>query len=177
MRRSLFILAVAAMFLVTGCDFFRTIAGRPTSDYIENKRIEVLRLEEAAYQARVDSLTRREKEIRDSIAVMDSLAAIEGIRQHGGTILNPSKLGGLFTTRLEARYHIIIGSYRHRTNAEILLKKAVAAGYAPSLISFRNGLVAVGLCPSNNVNDVLESLKKVKGESFCPKDVWILLNE
>ena len=103
MKIHLLILAVAMMSVVSGCDFFRTIAGRPTSDVVENKRIEVLRLEEAAQQARLDSLVRREKEIRDSIAVMDSLAALEGIRQSGGTILNPSKLGGLFATKLESR--------------------------------------------------------------------------
>jgi hypothetical protein len=115
--------------------------------------------------------------MRDSLAALDSIAALEGIRQNGGTILNPAKLGGLFTTKLESRYYIIIGSYRHRGNAETLLKTAAAAGYSPALISFRNGLIAVGLCPVNNLQSALEALKKVRVEPFCPKDVWILLNE
>jgi hypothetical protein len=37
--------------------------------------------------------------------------------------------------------------------------------------------MAVGLCPSNNIKDAFEALKKVKKEKFCPADVWVLLNE
>lgn len=177
MKKSYILLALSSLLMLTGCDFLRRIAGRPTSEMIENKRIEVLRIEEAAQQARLDSLRRVEKDMRDSLAALDSMAALEGIRQNGGTILNPAKLGGLFTTKLESRYYIIIGSYRHRGNAETLLKTAAAAGYSPALISFRNGLIAVGLCPVNNLQSALEALKKVRVEPFCPKDVWILLNE
>ena len=64
-----------------------------------------------------------------------------------------------------------------RANAEQLLLKAMNAGYEPALISFNTGLIAVGLCPCNNVVDAKDALKKVKVEKFCPKDVWILLNE
>ena len=55
--------------------------------------------------------------------------------------------------------------------------KAKEAGYEPALISFNTGLIAVGLCPCNNVVEAKNSLKKVKAEKFCPKDVWILVNE
>ena len=57
------------------------------------------------------------------------------------------------------------------------IKKAQKQGYKPALISFRNGRMAVGLCPSNNIKDAFEGLKKVKQESFCPSDVWVLRNE
>ena len=72
---------------------------------------------------------------------------------------------------------MIIGSYRVRANAESMLKTAAEKGYEPALISFRNGMIAVGLCPNNNVVEALEALKKVKKEAFCPSDVWVLLNE
>ena len=148
------------------------LAGRPTSEEIEERRLEILRAEEAELQARLDSL--RNVEIKMH---MDSLNALDSIRQLGGSILNPARLGGLFATKLEARYYVIIGSYRMRTNAEIMLKTAAGRGYEPALISFRNGMIAVGLCPNNNIVDALESLKKVKEEAFCPSDVWVLLNE
>jgi hypothetical protein len=38
-------------------------------------------------------------------------------------------------------------------------------------------MIAVGLLPCNNVVDAKEALIAVKKEPFCPKDVWILLNE
>ena len=171
MRTSFLLLIVMALFTVTGCDFFRMLAGSPTSEEIELKKVELLRAEQAVAQAKLDSL-RREQQI-----VQDSLKALESIKQYGGSILNPATLGGLFATKLEARYYVIIGSYRMRTNAEIMLKTATGRGYEPALISFRNGMIAVGLCPNNNIVDALEALKKVKEEAFCPSDVWVLLNE
>lgn len=160
-----------AMLTLTGCDFFRKLAGRPTSEDIENRKLEIIMAQEALEQARLDSLRREQKIVQDSIAALDS------IKQQGGTILNPSRLGGLFATKLEARYYIIVGSFRHRANAEILLGKVAELGYSPAMICFRNGMMAVGLCPVNTLPDALISLKTVKNEPFCPKDVWILVNE
>jgi hypothetical protein len=171
MKRFVVILMFASLFAVTGCDFFRTLAGRPTSEEIELKKIEILRQEQAILQARLDSIRLQQQMVQDSIAALDS------IKQHGGTILNPAKLGGLFATKLEARYYIIVGAFKVRQNAEALLYKATYAGYAPALISFNNGMIAVGLLPCNNVVDAKEALIAVKKEPFCPKDVWILLNE
>ncbi len=177
MRKSLSLLALAALFTLTGCDFFRFLADRPVSADIEERKLLVLRAEQAAHQARVDSLKAEQRRLEDSLAVLDSIAALEAIRQNGGTILNPSAMGGLFATRLESRYHIIIGSFRTRSNAEILLGKASESGYSPLLISFRSGLIAVGLCPCNTLAEASESLRKVRQEQFCPSDVWILVNE
>ena len=157
--------------MLTGCDFFRMLAGRPTSEEIESKKLEILKAQEAIEQARLDSLVREQKMVQDSLAALDSL------KQQGGTILNPAKLGGLFSTKLEARYYVIVGAFRQRTNAEVLLEKAAALGYKPALILFRSGMIAVGLCPVNTLPEAVASLKKVKMESFCPSDAWILVNE
>ena len=166
MRKIMVLLMGVSLFAVTGCDFFRTLAGRPTSEDIETKRLELLKAEQAAAQARLDSI-KREQQI-----ALDSLAALDSIKQYGGTVLNPAKLGGLFTTKLEARYYVIVGAFMFRSNAEALLTKAKAAGYQPA-----NGMNAVGLNPCNNIVAAKEALKTVRKEAFCPKDVWILLNE
>ena len=171
MKKIMIVLMGLSLFAVTGCDFFRQLAGRPTSADIEAKRLEILIAEQQAAQARLDSLMKQQQIAKDSLAALDSIA------QYGGTILNPAKLGGLFATRLEARYYVIVGAFRVRANAENLLLKAKNAGYEPALISFNTGLIAVGLCPCCNIVDAKDALKKVKTEKFCPKDVWVLLNE
>lgn len=164
---------IAVMLMMSGCDFMRKLAGRPTSEDIENKRIELLRAEEAALQARLDSLRLVEQKM-----LQDSLNALDSIRQLGGSILNPASLGGLFATKLEARYYIILGSFRSRANAEGLFNTARNAGYRPALISFgKGGLIAVGVSPVNRLSDALSALGEVKKEKFCPDDVWILVNE
>ena len=54
------------MSVLQGCDAFRRLAGRPTSDEIAAKQ-EVIQREEAAHQARMDSLSRIEKAKADSL--------------------------------------------------------------------------------------------------------------
>lgn len=166
------LLVISVAMLLSGCDFFRSLAGRPTSEEIELKKQELLRKETAALAARLDSLKNVEQRM-----IQDSLNALDSIRQIGGSVLNPAKYGGLFATRLEARYYVIIGAFRTRTNAENLLKVAKEKGYSPALISFQSGMIAVGLSPVNRLTDALVELKKVKEEPFCPKDAWILVNE
>ena len=158
MRKSFALLALAALFTLTGCDFFRTLAGRPTSEDIEVRKLQMLRAEQALHQARIDSLKRQEEMLRDSLARLDSLAALDSIHQAGGSILNPSAMGGLFATKLEYRYHIIVGSFRTRSNAEKLLGTASERGYSPMLISFRGGLMAVGVCPCNTLVEASQAL-------------------
>ena len=172
MKRILPIIAVAAVLVLgTGCDAFRRLAGRPTSAEIEAMRVERALAQEAMHQARIDSLKKVEKQLADSLAILDSL------RQMNGTILNPSKMGGLFTTKLDSRYYIVVGAMKQRANAEKLLKEVQSKGYVATLISFSNGFNAVGICRTDNLNQAFLSLKKVKEEPFCPPDVWILVNE
>lgn len=160
------LVAVLSVLMATGCDMFRKIAGRPTSEDIEMKRLKI-----EAQQAEIEALKREQKRLADSLSMMDSL------RQLSGTVLNLSELGGLYMTSLDFKYYIIVGSFRNRSYAESLLVKVSGAGYSPVLICFRSGLFAVGLSPVNRVEEAVEALKTVKQEAFCPPDVWILVNE
>jgi hypothetical protein len=178
MKRLTLTVVMVSAFLLTGCDFFRTLAGRPTSKDIDAKQVSALLAEKAELLAANESLEARYNDVKNELQSMkDSLNALDSISQYGGTVLNPSTLGGLFSTKLEARYYVIVGAFKYRSNAETLFKTAQKNGYRPALISFRNGRMAVGLCPSNNIKDAFEGLKKVKQESFCPSDVWVLLND
>ena len=173
MKKSCIFLIVASVLCLTGCDFMRKLAGRPSSEDVEIKRIEILRAQEAALQARLDSLRMEEQRM-----IQASLNALDSIRQAGGSILNPAALGGLFATKLEARYYIVLGSFKSKTNAEALFNVAKEAGYKPAMINFgKGGLIAVGVCPANRLSDAYEALNEVRKEKFCPQDVWILVNE
>lgn len=171
MKRELIFIFLISIPLLTGCDALRKLAGRPSKAEIEAKRIEMLKQEEATRQARIDSLKQVEKELADSLAKMGML------RQLSGTVLNSGAIGGLFTTKLDYKYYIVVGCFTFRKNAENLFKVVQGKGYVPTIINFRNGFNAVGICPANNLNNTLGSLRKVRKEDFCPDDVWILVNE
>lgn len=171
MKRMVLAVLLAAAVFSTGCDAFRKLAGRPTSADIAAKR-EVLEMAEAArHKAHLDSLARIEKQMADSLAVLDSLKNMKGT-----ALRNPSAMGGIYTGELRSKYYIIVGSFMDKGNADFLKKQVAGFGYDAELINFRNGYTAVGICPTDNLVEEYVNLKKVKEEKFCPDGVWILVN-
>ena len=175
MKKTL-IFALALCLTLSGCDFIRTLAGRPTSAQVEELHRQQLAQEEARHQAILDSLERRRQQMADSLAALET-HLLDSLSQAKGTVLNPSKLGGLYTTKLETQYCVVVGAFRNRYYAERKLKACEKAGYTATIVSFRNGLNAVAVCPSNSLNEALKSLKQLRGTEVCPKDGWILVNE
>ncbi len=172
MRKSVLLLMSIMLVSLTGCDFLRSVAGRPTSKDIENKRIAIIRAEEAALQSRLDSIRLAEEKV-----VADSLAALEVLEETGIMMNGPERIGGLSGTELEYRYYIIVGAFRESANARKLFTTASDSGYEPVLISCRSGMIAVGLSPSNSLVSISETYARLKDEPFCPKEAWILVKE
>ena len=171
MKRIMAMAALAASIcLLGGCDFFRQLAGRPTSRDIEAKRLRIER-EAEAHQRRLDSLKLVQKQISDSLATLDSL------KNAKESMISTRQLATKREHELPYRYYVMIGSFSSPANAERQAGKAEQAGYPATLIPFRSGFVSVGICPSNSLTEVYASLRKLRGERFCPKDAWILNNE
>ena len=175
MRKSIIFLAICAV-MVQSCDFVRSVAGRPTGAKVEQIRQQQIKEEQARHQARMDSMQRVQQAMADSLAALEA-HLIDSLSQARGSIVNPSKLGGLYATKLEAKYCIVVGAFRNRAYAERKLKSCQEAGYTASLISFRNGLMAVAVCPSNSLDQTVKTVKKLRGQGVCPPDSWILMNE
>ncbi|MBQ9548315.1 MAG: SPOR domain-containing protein [Bacteroidales bacterium] len=159
-----------AALLLGGCDFFRTLAGRPTSADIEAARLRIER-EEAAHRARLDSLRRVQK------AMADSLELLDAIKAEKSNLLSAGSMGGVSASALESRYYIVVGAFSLRENAEKQGKKAADKGYRVNLVPFRNGFTAVCLEGSRNLADAYDALRRIKEEPFCPPDAWVLVNE
>ena len=178
MKRSVLLILAAAALLAGGCDFVRTVAGRPTSDDLEVKRSTIERAQNAArYQARIDSLERARVRLADSLAALDA-RLLDSLSKTRGTLLKSTKTGALETTGLASRYYIIVGSFRTRAYAERKLAKCKEAGYTDALIiSYRSGLMAVAVCPSDSLNETLKKRRELRGNGICPPDGWILVNE
>ena len=176
MKRSVILALLAAALVLTGCDFVRKLAGRPTKAQLEDIRISRMMEEELRHQARLDSMERVKRQMADSLAALEA-HLLDSLSQAKGTILNPSKLGGLYTTKLETRYCIVVGAFRNRAYAERKLLSCNEAGYTATIISFRNGLNAVSVCPSDDLNEVLRTLRALRGNGICPSDGWILVND
>ena len=174
--KKIMILVLCCATLFTACDFVRTLAGRPTAAQVEDIHRRQLAAEEARHQARMDSLRRREQQVADSLAALEQ-HLLDSLSQARGTVVNPSKMGGMFTTKLETKYCIVVGAFRNRAYAERKLKACNQEGYTGTIVSFRNGLNAVCVCPSDNLDQTLKQLKQLRGKGICPEEGWILMNE
>ncbi|MCI6167722.1 MAG: SPOR domain-containing protein [Alistipes sp.] len=147
-------LTIAIMTLVatavTGCDFFRRLAGRPDSEWIEAKA-EAIRQEEEALRIRQDSLERARKAEADSLAAADSVR----LANH------------------RYRFCVILGSFSSKENAERYVEEIAAKGYKCELLTFRNS-TAVGVCPTDDEAQAKKSLSELQRQDFCPNGAWIL---
>lgn len=181
MRNNILFLLLVSMMSLTGCDFFRVVAGRPTSKDIKLKKMELIN-EETARQARLDSIANEAiKAVQDSIqAVQDSIDACAFIAENKVTVYNIARLGGIQHDGLAdltsgTRYRVVLGSFRERANAENLVATISSVGdFKPHLILLKNGMIAVSASPSDKIQNVVVGLKELKTHSECPADAWIL---
>lgn len=182
MKKTYILLLVAVMFTVSGCDFFRKIAGRPTSDVIEAKRMEML--------ADIQKKEIREQEIRDSIAAVkkaeqDSVETLQWLKDNGVMIIDASRFGGItadpyldWEYATESSYRVILGSFRSRANALRLISNAEEENSAMDMalhtIDLKNGMIAVGCSPVDHIYNARLGIEEARRWGICPPGVWIL---
>lgn len=174
MKKIGFLLLGLTLVIVTGCDFFRILAGRPTSSEIEEIRAEIRRVE----KARQDSFeVVRQERVRDSLVRADSIAALDSIVKNAGPLLTPEKFHGLVSGDFNTRYCIIVGSFKTKSNAVGFLKKVRQRGYEAGMYTFKSGWYAIGVCPSDHIRQIQRSLKAISEDGFFPRGTWVLVND
>jgi hypothetical protein len=182
MKKSNILLLAVVILTVTGCDFFRKLAGRPTSDVIEIKRQEMV--------ADMEAKAARQKAIQDSLDLVakneaDSVEACRLIAENDIRIYPASDLGGISEDGLKdfsyyegTRYRIVVGSFKDKANAEKMVAKVWEAGEAIDMwahqIRMRNGMIAVAVRPTNRIQNAIWGIDDLKNCGICPPDVWIL---
>lgn len=173
MRKTVLILALAACTLLAGgCDFFRTLAGRPTSADIAVKR-QVL--EQAAVereQARRDSISAvqaAQKAVEDSLAVMAQLSGTPKLT------VATRRFDAATTAAIDHRYYVMVGAFADPVNVRGCMDKLEAAGFKAVPMKFLSGgFTAVAVNPTDRIVEAFASLNKVTELKFVPKDSWIL---
>ena len=166
MRRSLTIVSVllSAALLVTGCDFFRVLAGRPTSKEIEAKRVEILRA-----SVRNNHAAKKDK---DAATTQQGDGPSTGSGTGDVTGSGPSTGSG--TGKEKKRFYVIMGAFSSRENAERYAEKIKEYGYEPEFFGFTEGRTAVGIGGTDDPEEAKSFMNKLKGQDFCPGGVWIL---
>ena len=169
MRKAFAILPIllAVALTVTGCDFFRRLAGRPTSVDIEAMR-EVIKSREEARQAAEaaspDSLPKA-----DTVSPAAPAAGSSAVKEQDKVVDSaPASADG------KKRYYVIVASFSKVENAGKCAERMENRGYPSELLKFKGGYTAVGICGTDDEQEAKESLKELKRQDFCPQGVWIL---
>lgn len=165
-------LAVFASF-VSGCDFIRTLAGRPTSEDIEAKKV-MIKTEfdrEAARRDSADAVLRQQALLAQKAASMDSLLAA------GCSFIKVSDMRVRIGSELSSKYYIVCGAFSDRSNAERLAAKLLDNGCKSELIPYKNGSTAVGASPSDDISEIYRQFVILHKGKLIPEDSWILVNE
>lgn len=159
--------------LVSSCDFFRRMAGRPDSAWIQEKkeRIELSqRLRDSLDRARRDSVLRAEKAAADFLKAVDSLSK-------AGKIRKASVVRSIPSSWLNARWGLVVGAFSSDSNAKKLAAKYEAAGYATRIFQTRRGLNILIVAPCNNIAEAVKALEETKQLPFASKEAWLIVNE
>ena len=180
MKKSYILILLSAMLMLSGCDFLRKVAGRPTSADIEAKKLEIVRVEkekaeQAREQARLDSIKAVMEQLRlaEEKAAKDSLDAYAEIRSKNCKIYHITDLKGL-----DHRYYFVVGSFKESANATRFISKlSKNPDLKPVKVLLRNNMYAVAVCPRDKVTEVPAVVDKIKAKQFCPKEAWVLVNE
>ena len=161
---------------LTGCDFIRWVAGRPSSSQLEKMRVEKLRRDELRHQARLDSMRAVQKQMADSLAALEGFL-LDSLSSQKGAMFTPERFGGLEASTITTKYCIVVGAFRESGNAERMLHKCTALGYAAAIIRFRNGLSAVAVCQEDNLTKAVRNLNEIRSGGVLPEGSWLFINK
>ncbi len=158
---------MAAIMVVTGCDWVRSQLGMATSQQLEAIRKEQERLE--AERRINDSI---EKIISDSLELTrkDTLKTPE---QKGSSTAAPSRDESPAKVDTQNRYHVIVGSFKDYTNATRMVENLRKKGYSPSTMDFKNGFRVVSAAGYPNISTALTEMYKLIDQGFGTDDVWV----
>ncbi|MFA6677136.1 MAG: SPOR domain-containing protein [Bacteroidales bacterium] len=134
--------------LATGCDFFRSILGKPTSKDLEAMRAEQLK-KELIIKARKDSLLK--------VAEADKAKSIVKVEENA----------------LEDGYYVIMGSFKVKSNADRMLNMLKEHGYSPIRIKFKNGFDVISAVRCDTHHQAWVEMDKITQYKYAPEDIWI----
>ena len=160
----------------TGCDFFRKLAGRPTSDQIA-AMAEAIRLEESARIA--DSLRKALAEPQEDSAATTPAPATPAA-QAASTPTASSPVTAATTPAAAPapagdlkRFYVVMASFGNSANANKYASILEAKGY-PATILKRGSYQVVAVCGTDDEAAIKQSFDEIRRQDFCPQGVWII---
>jgi len=189
------IVFLAAVLLLSGCDWLRSNLGMPTSQDLAKIETEIRmrRVADSLNALVKDTLIIDSLQIRDSLPDSTSLAQknvpIPVISQSNttsgkqatatmnnqavkpaSTAVNTTKIA---PSQITARFYVIVGSFKDESNVAKMDEYLSKNGYNPIHLNFKNGYKVVASGAFANANEAYGAMRKLLELDFSPEDVWV----
>lgn len=171
----LIILSVLVVVSVSSCDFVRRVAGRPTSEELNQARELKVKIV-AREKAKADSLEAvRLAEVRRADSLKAVAAADSALIANTKAIFRKaSRIGKM--DPLEYPYYISLGIFRNKENSAMKIGQAQRAGYEVT-IGRCGPCEVILICPCKTKAEAVTAYEEVSRKRFCPQDAFILIAE
>ena len=177
----LLICLLAPLLMLTGCDFLRTVAGRPTSADLQAKLESINRFsfkEETAVKDTVaavrDTLKQNPEQVDSTQVVLEQIPAAQNQAVETAPQAQPvpeKEQPAAGPVRTRPPYYVIVGTFSVRENAEKYVSELQGKGYQAKAFPSR-GMVAVGVYPDDPTVPSDTFLSKVLSDPSFPRDAW-----
>lgn len=175
-----FLTLMAAIMIVTGCDWIRMQLGMATSEDIANLK--------------------KERQYDDSVRMMNDSIAMKGntgdVSTSGGynvkisdtaafnepkadttvkaeTVKQPEPVAAPIKANPENRYHVIVGSFKDHSNAAKMAEYLKGKGYNPAVMDFRNGFRVVSAASFPQMGPAFTEMYKIADMNIIKDDIWV----
>ena len=132
---------------LSGCDFIRKVAGKPTSEDLA----ELLAIREAKARAEADSIAAAKAAAEEAARIEQEKAA--------GT--------------LKFRYYVVAGGFKVPGNADKLKKKLEENGFEALLVKFKNGYETVLTGGAETSQQANQNRREMGRAGLAPDDLWV----
>lgn len=188
------IVFLAAVLLLSGCNWLRSTLGMPTSHDLAKVETEIRmkRVADSLNALIKDTLTVDSLKIRDSLPDSTSLSQInKDSIEKKITQPQPQKSVPMnkqsekpssaisSTTKntpsqiITARFYVIVGSFKDESNVAKMDEYLSKNGYKPIHLNFKNGYKVVASGAFANANEAYGAMRKLLELDFSPEDVWV----
>ncbi|GAB1473036.1 hypothetical protein MASR2M69_04770 [Bacteroidota bacterium] len=183
-----FLTLMAAIMIVTGCDWIRMQLGMATSEDIANLKKE--RQYDDSVRMMNDSIAMKGNtgdmstsggynvKITDTAAFnepkVDTSVKAETVKQPEPVAVQEQKpVPAPVQSNPVNRYHVIVGSFKDHTNAAKMAEYLRGKGYNPSLMDFRNGFRVVSAASFPQMGPAFTEMYKIADMNIIKDDIWV----
>lgn len=180
------IVFLAAVLLLSGCDWLRSTLGMPSSHDLAKIETEIRmrRVADSLNALIKDTLIVDSLKIRDSLPDSTSVSQINKDSIKKITQPQPQKSVPIPVTaqsnttkiapsQITARFYVIVGSFKDESNVAKMDGYLSKNGYKPIHLNFKNGYKVVASGAFANANEAYGAMRKLLELDFSPEDVWV----